>query len=99
MVDVAASFGIDQRHARLAIEMPGEIGVLVSEDLEDRGVDLNSTDVSGAEIEPGENVTTASYTHDGHVGERLHQVGGIDDVVLHVGKLAEIAIVPGDDRA
>jgi hypothetical protein len=49
MVDVAAGLGIDQRHAGLAIEMAREIGELVSEDLEDRGVDLNSAYVLGAE--------------------------------------------------
>src|ERR1019366_4063491 len=75
------------------------IGELVSEDFEDRGVDLNSADVLGAEKQPGKNVTTAAHAHDGDVGRRLHQVGGIDDVVLQVGQLADIAIGPGDDRA
>ena len=99
MVDVAAGFGIDQRHAGLAIEMAGEIGELVGEDFEDRGVDLNSADVLGAEKQSGKNVATAADANDGDVGRRLHQIGGIDDVVLQVGQLAEIAIVPGDDRA
>ena len=42
MIDVAAGFGIDQRHAGLTIEMAGEIGELVGEHFEDRGVDLDS---------------------------------------------------------
>ena len=95
MVDVAAGFGIDQRHAGLAIEMAGEIGELVGEDFEDRGVDLNSAYVLGAEKERGKNVTTAAHANDGDVVWRLHQVGGIDDVVLQVGELADIAVVAG----
>src|SRR4051812_49490740 len=79
--------------------MSGEIGELVGENFEDRGVDLDSADVLGAEVEAGENVTSAAHTHDGDVGERLHQVGGIDDVIPQVGQLAEIAIAPGDDCA
>src|SRR5450759_1026077 len=98
MVDVAAGFGIDQRNAGLAIEMAREIGELVSEDFEDRGVDLNSAYLLGAEKEAGKNVTTAAHANDSDVGRRLHQVGGIDDVVLQIGELADIAIVPGDDR-
>ena len=99
MVDVAAGFGIDQRHAGLAVEMAGEIGEFVGEDLEDRRVDLNAVDVLGAEKQAGEDVATATDADDGDVGRRLHQIGGIDDVVLQVGQLAEIAVVPGDDRA
>src|SRR5258708_14870436 len=98
MVDVAAGFGIDQRHAGLAIEMAGEIGELVSEDFEDRGVDLNPADAPGAEKQPGKNVTAAAHADDRDVRRRLHQVGRIDDVVLQIGELADIAIVTGDDR-
>src|SRR5712691_12448688 len=98
MIDVAAGFGIDQRYAGLAIEMAREIGELVSEDFEDRGVDLNSVYVLGAEKEPGKNVTTTAHANDSDVGRRLHQVGSIDDVVLQIGELADIAIVSGDDR-
>ena len=96
MVDVAAGLGIDQRHAGLAIEMAGEIGELVGENLEDRRIDLNSADVPGAEKQPGKHVAAAAHADDGDVGRRLHQVGGIDDVVLQVGQLAEIAVVAGD---
>src|ERR1700704_5392006 len=99
MVDVAAGFGIHQRHAGLAIEMAREIGELVSEDFEDRGVDLNSANVLGTEKKAGKNVTTAAHANDGDIGRWLHQGGGVDDVVLQVGELADIAIVPSDDRA
>src|ERR1035438_10406239 len=78
--------------------MAGEIGELVGENFEDRGIDLNSADVLGAEKQPGKNVTTAAHSDDRDVGRRLHQVGGIDDVVLQVGELAYIAMVAGDDR-
>src|SRR6185312_16856186 len=98
MVDVATGFGIDQRHAGLAIEMAGEIGELVGEDFEDRGVDLNPAYMFGAEKQSGKNVTTTADADHGDIGGRLHQVGGVDDVVLQVGELADIAIVPGDDR-
>src|SRR5580692_2090910 len=98
MVDVAAGFGIDQRHAGLAIEMTGEIGELVGEDFEDRRVDLDPAYMFGAEKQPGKNVATTADADDRDVGGRLHQIGGIDDVVLQVGELADIAIVPGDDR-
>src|SRR5665647_1620091 len=97
MVDVAAGFGIDQRHAGRAIEMAGEIGELVGENFEDRGIDLDSADVPGAEKQPGKHVAAAADADDGDVGRRLYQVGGIDDVVLQVGELAWIATVPGDD--
>jgi len=97
MVDVAAGFGIDQRDAGVAIEMAREIGKLVGEDLEDRGIDLNSVDAPGAEVEPGKNVAAAADADNGHIGRRLHQIGGVDDIVLQVGELADIAIVPGDD--
>ena len=97
MVDVAAGFGIDQRHAGRTIEMAGEIGELVGENFEDRGIDLNSADVPGAEKQPGKNVTAAADSDDRDVGRRLHQIGGIDDVVLQVGELADIAVVAGDD--
>src|SRR5882762_7476612 len=99
MIDVAAGFGIDQRNAGLAIEMAGEIGEFVGQDFEDRGVDLNAVDAPGAEIQPGKNIPTAAYANDGDVSWRLHQVGGIDHVVLQVRQLADIAVVPGNDRA
>src|ERR1700678_376741 len=98
MVDVAAGFGIDQRHAGLAIEMTGEIGELVGEDFEDRGVDLDPAYMFGAENQPGKNVATTADADNRDVGGRLHQIGGIDDVVLQVGELADIAVVAGDDR-
>ena len=60
MVDIAAGFGIDQRYAGRAIEMAGEIGELVGEDFEDRGVDLNPVDALGAEKQPGKDVTAAT---------------------------------------
>ena len=85
MVDVAAGLGIDHGHAGLAVEMAGEIGELVGEDFEDRGIDLDSADALGAEIERRKNVTTAAHANDSDVGRRLHQVGSIDDVVLQVG--------------
>src|SRR3954451_18787566 len=97
MIDVAAGFGIDQRDARVAIEMAGEIGELVGEDFEDRGIDLNSVDAPGAEVEPGKNVAATTDADNGDVGRRLYQVGGVDDVVLQVGELADIAIVAGND--
>src|SRR5580693_8314250 len=78
--------------------MTGEIRKFVREDLEDRGIDFNSADALGSEIQRGKNVTTAADADDSDVARRLHQVGGIDDVVLQVGELADIAIVPGDDR-
>ena len=97
MIDVAAGLGIDQRHAGLTIEMAGEVGELVGEDFEDRGVDLDPADVLGAEKQPGKNVAAAADADDCDVGRRLHQIGGVDDVVLQVGELAEVAIVPRDD--
>src|SRR5437868_874209 len=97
MIDVAAGFGIDQRDAGVAIEMAGEIGKFVGQDFEDRGIDLNPVDALGAEIEPGKNVTAAADADNGDIGRRLYQIGGVDDVVLQVGELADIAIVPGND--
>src|ERR1700716_1380539 len=97
MIDVTARFGIDQRHAGLAIEMAREVGELVSEDFEDRRVDLNSAYVLGTEKQPGKNVTTAPHAYDRDVGRRLHQIGGIDDVVLQVRQFADITIETGDD--
>ena len=97
MVDVAAGFGIDQRHAGLAIEMAGEIGEFVGQDLEDRRIDLDAVDMLGAEQQRGKNVAAAADADDGDVGRRLHQIGGVDDVVLQIGELAEIAVVAGDD--
>src|ERR1700720_3421598 len=78
--------------------MAGEICELVGEDFEDRRVDLNSAYVLGAENEPGKNVTTAAHANDRDVGSRLHQIGGIDHVVLQISELADVTIVPGDDR-
>src|SRR3978361_913456 len=98
MVDVAAGFGIDQRHAGLPIEMTGEVGELVGEDFEDRGVDLNPVNVLGAEKQSGKNIAATTDANHRDVGGRLHQVGGVDDVVLQIGQLADIAIIPGDDR-
>ena len=68
--------------------MAGEIGELVGEHLEDRRIDLDAVDFLRAEKKPGENVTAAADADDGDVGGRLHQIGGIDDVVLQVGELA-----------
>ena len=96
MVDVAARFGIDQRHAGLTIEMAGEIGELVGQHFEDRGIDLDAADALGAEQQRGKDVPAAADADDGDVGRRLHQIGGVDDVVLQIGQLAEIAIEPGD---
>ena len=93
MVDVAASLGIDQGHAGLTIEMAGEVGELVGEDFEDRGVDLDRADALGAEKQPGKNVAAAAHADNRDVGHRLHQIGGVDDVVLQVSELAEVAIV------
>src|ERR1700721_4035165 len=98
MVDVTAGFGINQRHTGLAIEMTGKIGELVGEDFEERGGDLHPAYVLCAEKEPGKNVTTTADAADSDVDRRLHQVGGVDNVVLQVGELGDIAIVPGDDR-
>ena len=78
--------------------MAREVGELVSEDFEDRGVDFNSVDAFGTEIKRGKNITTAPHADDGDFGRRLHQIGGIDDVVLQVRQLADITIVTGDDR-
>src|ERR1700733_2191290 len=77
--------------------MAREISELVGENVEDRGIDLDAVDTLRAEKQPGENVTTAAHADDSDVGRRLHQIGGIDDVVLQVGELADVAIVPGDD--
>src|SRR3569832_158075 len=99
MVDVAACFGIDQRNAGLAIEVAGEIGKLVSKHLEDRGIDLNSVDVLGAEIKPRKNVAPSADANDSDVDRRLHRVGSVDDVIPQVRELADIAIVPGNNRA
>src|SRR5580693_10683340 len=77
--------------------MTGEIRKFVREDLEDRGIDFNSADALGSEIQRGKNVATAADADDSDVARRLHQVGGIDDVVLQVGELADIAVVPGND--
>src|ERR1700727_2463281 len=98
MVDVTAGFGINQRYTGLVIEMAGEIGEFVGEDFEDRGVDLDPAYVFGAEKQSGKNVATAADANHGDVGGRVHQVGGIDDVVLQVRELADIAIVSRDDR-
>src|SRR5271169_6999828 len=78
--------------------MAGEVGELVGEDFEDRGVDLDPAYVLGAEKEPGKNVATATHADNRDVGHWLHQIGGIDDVVLQVSELADIAIEPRDDR-
>src|SRR5882724_7213426 len=99
MVDVASGFGIDQRHAGLAIKMTREIGELIREDFEDCRVDLNSADSLGAEIEARKNVTTAAHAHDSDVRRRLHQVCGIDHVVLEVGELADVTVIFGDRRS
>src|SRR5260370_12893271 len=97
MVDIAAGFGIDQRHAGLAVEMAGVIGEVIGGGFEDRGSDLDPAYVLGAEKQPGKNVATTADAYDSDVGRLLHQIGGIDDVVLQVGELAEIAFVPGND--
>src|SRR5882724_3960893 len=78
--------------------MTGEIGELVGEDLEDRGIDFNSAYMAGTEKQPRKNVPATAHADDSDIGRRLHQVGGIDDVVLQIGQLADIAIVPGDGR-
>src|ERR1700683_445112 len=77
--------------------MAREISERGGENVEERGIDLDAVDMLRAEKQPGENVTTAAHADDGDVGRRLHQVGGIDDVVLQVGELADVAVVPGDD--
>ena len=47
----------------------------------------------------GKNVAAAAHANDRDVAGRLHQIGGVDDVVLQVGELGDIAIIPGDHRA
>src|SRR5882757_5870338 len=78
--------------------MAREVGELVREDFEDRGVDFNSVYALGTEIKRGKNITTAPHADDGDFGRRLHQIGGIDDVVLQVRQFADITIVTRDDR-
>jgi len=78
--------------------MAGEVGELVGEDFEDRGVDFNSVYALGTEIKRRKNITTGPHADDGDFGRRLHQIGGIDDVVLQVLQFADITIVTGDDR-
>ena len=51
----------------------------------------------GAEQQGGKDVAAAAHADDGDLGRRLHQIGGIDDVVLEVAELAHVAVVPGDD--
>src|SRR5712671_7546432 len=77
--------------------MAGEVGEFVSEDFEDRGIDFNSVYALGTEIKRGKNITTAPHADDGDFGRRLHQIGGIDDVVLQVRQFADITIETGDD--
>src|SRR5690348_9813064 len=98
MVDVAAGFGIDHGYAGAAIEMAGEVGELVGQDLEDRRIDLDAANPPGAEKQAGENVTAATDADDGDVGRRLHQIGAVDHVVPEVGELAEVAVEFGDNR-
>ena len=97
MVDVAAGLGIDQGYAGLLVEMAGEIGELVGEHFEDRRIDLDAADLLGAEQQRGQNVPAAADADDGNVGRRLHQIGAVDDVVLQIAELAEVAIEAGDD--
>ncbi len=80
-----------------AIEMAGEIGKLVGQHFEDRRIDLDAVDMLGAEQQRGKNVPAAAHADDGDVGRRLHQIGAVDDVVLQIGELADIAVVTGDD--
>jgi hypothetical protein len=84
VVDVVSRFGIDQRHAGLAIEMAGEIGELFGEHFEDRRVDLNCANPAGAEEQTGKDVTTAADANDSDVSHRLHEVGCIDDIIFQV---------------
>src|SRR5271169_6063763 len=98
MVDVAASFRIDERYAGHSIEMAGEIAELVSEDFEDRGVDLDSEDVLSPEKESRKNVPTAAHAYDRDICGGLHQIRRVDDVVFQIRQLADIAILPGDHR-
>ena len=84
MVDVAAGFGVDQGHAGRAIEMAREIGEFVGEYVEDRRVDLDAVDPFGAEQQRGKNIAAAADADHGDIGRRLHQIGGVDDVVLQV---------------
>ena len=67
--------------------MTREVGELVGEDFEDRGVDFNSAYALGTEIKRGKNITTTSHADDGYFGWRLHQICGIDDVVLRYDSL------------
>jgi len=84
MVDVAAGFGIDQRHAGLAIEMAGEIAELVREDLEDRGIELDAADALGAEIQRGKNVAAAAHADHGDVDVQVGDHLAYQDQLLVV---------------
>jgi hypothetical protein len=75
----------------------GKIGELFGKHLEDRRVDLDAPDSAGAEVQPRKNIAAASHAYNCNVGRRLNQIGGIDDVVLQVGMLADIAVKPRDD--
>src|SRR6185437_3389853 len=80
-------------------EMAGEIGKLVGQHFRYRGVDLDAADAAGAEHQRGQNVTAAADADHGDVGRLLHQIGRVDDVVLQISELAEIAVEPGDRRS
>ena len=66
--------------------MAGEIGELVGEHFEDRRLISMPLMRLGAEQQPGQNVAAAADADDGDVGRRLHQIGGVDDVVLEIAR-------------
>ena len=75
--EVGPRFVVDDRDARIAIEVSGEVSELAVDDVDDVAVDLDAGHGTLSELERREHVTAAADADDGHVR-------GLADVVDEV---------------
>ncbi len=97
--DEAARLVVDEPHARIPVEVAGEIAEPSIDDPDDVPVDLDRGHRPGAEGERREHVAPAARTDDQRIVFAPEIVGDVGDVVLQVFEGAEVAVEVGHDGA
>ena len=89
---VAARLVVDEAHARIAIEVAGEVAEPAVDELEDARVDLDAGNGALAEHQRREDVSSAAGTDDDDAGGRAEVMSDVGDVVLEVLNGGGIAV-------
>ncbi|HTY18304.1 MAG TPA: hypothetical protein VMH82_11305 [Myxococcota bacterium] len=90
--DVAPRLVVDEAHARVAVEVAGEVAEAPVQRVEQVGVDLDTQHRPLAEAERREHVATASHADHQHAGVRAEVMREVGHVVGEVVDGAEVAV-------